>query len=183
MNRELLASFGLTDEQAESVMKEHGKHVSKLFTEIDTLKGERDSFKTAVTEKETELKRYQKGGDLFVDTKEMERLKTFEQDTLTTASNAKKTEALTKLYKSANASDSATKLLIKSKDLSKIELDEKEEVKNGAEILKQDKLDFSDFFTEPAGGGNAGTTHAGKNTEAQEFNFNFTGVREKPANK
>ena len=182
MNRELLASFGLTDEQAESVMKEHGKHVSKLFTEIETLKSERDSFKTAVTEKETELKRYQKGGDLFVDTKEMERLKAFEQDTLITASNAKKTEALTKLYKSANASDSATKLFIKSTDLAKIELDDKGEIKNGAELVKQAKTDCPDFFTETASGG-AGTSHANKGTDAQEFSFNFTGVREKPANK
>jgi hypothetical protein len=182
MNRETLATFGLTDEQVESVLKEHGKDVAKLYSEMDKVKGEMNGLKVTIEEKDAELKRYQKGGDMFIDTKEHERLKLFEQDTLTAATNAKKIAALTKLYKSANASDSATKLFIKSTDLSKIELDDKEEVKNGAELIKQAKTDFPDFLTETAGGG-AGTTHAGKTTDAQEFSFNFTGVREKPANK
>ena len=182
MNRETLATFGLTDEQVESVLKAHGKDVAKLYSDIDTMKVEIEGLKSTVEERNTELKRYQKGGDMFVDTKEIERLRAFEQDTLTSASNAKKTDALTKLYKSANASDSATKLFIKSTDLSKIELDDKGEIKNGAELVKQAKADCPDFFTDAASGG-AGTTHAEKDTDAQEFNFNFTGVRERPANK
>lgn len=132
MTREPLIALGLTDEQVEGVMKEHGKTMSKVLADLEKSKSE------AVTAK-TELTRYQKGGDLYNDPEEMKRLKLFEQETLTKDANAKKTAALEKLYKSANASESATKLLIKGSDLSKIELDEKGEVKGGVDILKQAK--------------------------------------------
>ena len=92
-----------------------------------------------------------------LDTAELERLKTFEKDTLTKETNAKKTAALTKLYKSANAADSVAKLLISGQDLEKLELDDKGELKNGTELLKKAKADYADLF---GGSGNTGVPQA-----------------------
>lgn len=171
MTREVLIALGLTDEQTEGVMKEHGKAMSKVTAELD-------KAKVKAVNAETELARYQKGGDLYNDPEEMKRLKLFEQDTITKDVNSKKTAALEKLYKSANASDSATKLLIKGTDLSKIDIDEKGEVKGGVDILKQAKADYSDFFGMD---GNTGVPHSPtKESGSTGFNFNFTGVRARP---
>lgn len=153
MNREELKALGLTDEQIGSVMENYGKSVVNLQKSAD--------------EKDAELKKYQKGGELYFDPAELERLKTFEKETLTRETNAKKTEALTKLYKGAKATDSVAKLLISGHDLEKLELDDKGEIKNGAELLKKAKADYADLFggsgdkgvpqANPDAGGDAGT--------------------------
>lgn len=139
MNREGLKALGLTDEQINGIMEDYGKDMAKLQRSVDA--------------KDSELKKYQKGGELYSDTAEFERLKTFEKDTLTKEANAKKTAALTKLFKSANASDSVAKLFVSGKDLDKIELDDKGEIKGGADILKQAKADYADLFGESGNGG------------------------------
>ena len=143
MNREELNALGLTDEQIGSVMENYGKSVVNLQKSAD--------------EKDAELKKYQKGGELYFDPAELERLKTFEKETLTRETNAKKTEALTKLFKSAKATDSVAKLLISGYDLEKLELDDKGEIKNGAELLKKAKADYADLF---GGSGNTGVPQA-----------------------
>lgn len=153
MNREELKALGLTDEQIGSVMENYGKSVVNLQKSAD--------------EKDAELKKYQKGGEYYTDPKEIERLKTFEKETLTRETNAKKTEALTKLFKGAKATDSVAKLLISGHDLEKLELDDKGEIKNGAELLKKAKADYADLFggsgdkgvpqANPDAGGDAGT--------------------------
>lgn len=153
MNREELKALGLTDEQIGSVMENYGKSVVNLQKSAD--------------EKDAELKKYQRGGELYFDPAELERLKTFEKETLTRETNAKKTEALTKLFKGAKATDSVAKLLISGHDLEKLELDDKGEIKNGAELLKKAKADYADLFggsgdkgvpqANPAAGGDAGT--------------------------
>ena len=143
MNREELKALGLTDEQIGSVMENYGKSVVNLQKSAD--------------EKDAELKKYQKGGELYFDPAELERLKTFEKETLTRETNAKKTEALTKLFKGAKATDSVAKLLISGHDLEKLELDDKGEIKNGAELLKKAKADYADLF---GGSGDKGVPQA-----------------------
>ena len=93
-------------------MENYGKSVKELQDGLTTAQSASESAKA-------ELKKYQKGGENYIDTAELERLKTFEKDTLTKETNAKKTAALTKLYKSANAADSVAKLLISGQDLEK----------------------------------------------------------------
>lgn len=146
MNREVLKALGLTDEQVNGVMKEYGKSITELQNGLSTAQADSETAKA-------ELKKYQKGGELYIDGEEHTRLKNFEKDTLTKETNAKKTAALTKLFKGANASDSATKLLISSSKLDEIELDDKGEIKGGADILKKAKDDYADLF---AVNGNSG---------------------------
>ena len=149
MKRDDLKALELTDEQVNSVMKMYGKAVAELQNGLSAAQSDSESAKA-------ELKKYQKDGEYYIDKNEYKRLKTFETDTLTRETNAKKTAALTKLYKGANASDSVTKLLISNAKLDEIELDEKDEVKGGSDILKKAKADYADLF---AGNGNAGVPH------------------------
>lgn len=55
MNREQLKELGLTDEQIESVMKEHGKTVNATKQELDTVTSERDNLKEQLIERDNQL--------------------------------------------------------------------------------------------------------------------------------
>lgn len=149
MKREELKALELTDEQINAVMKLHGAAITELHNGISVAQADSEKAKA-------ELKKYQKGGELYIDGEEHTRLKNFEKDTISKENNAKKTAALTKLYKGANASDSAIKLLIKGHNLDEIELDDKGEVKNGAELLKTAQADYTDLF---GADGNSGVPH------------------------
>lgn len=164
MNREVLKALGLTDEQVNGVMKEFGKSITELQNGLSAAQADSEAAKA-------ELKKHQKGGELYIDGEEFTRLKSFEKDTLTRETNAKKTAALTKLFKGANASDSATKLLISGSKLDELELDDKGEIKGAADILKKAKADYADLFAEngnagvpqtPVGGGGASATQRPK---------------------
>jgi hypothetical protein len=148
--REELKALGLADDLVNAVMVLHGKRMTEVTNKATAAEQESATAKA-------ELKKYQKGGEFHIDAKEHERLKTFEKDTLSKAEREAKTVALTKLYKGANASDSAIKLLLKGHNFDEIELNEKGEVKNGAELLNTAKADYADLF---GANGNRGVEHA-----------------------
>lgn len=153
--REDLKALGLADEVVNAVMVLHGK---KMTEAINKATAESADGKAA----QEELKKYQKGGEYYVDKKEHERLKAFETETLTKAKREKTTAALTKLYKDAGASESAVKLLIKGHNIDEIEVNEKDEIKNGAEFVKTAKADYADLFS---GNGNAAAPHAAEGAQ------------------
>ena len=160
ITREALKAKGYTDEQIDTLLDMFHAEEQELRGQVTKLTSEREEAKA-------EIAKYQKGGELYFDPAELERLKTFEKETLTRETNAKKTEALTKLFKGAKATDSVAKLLISGHDLEKLELDDKGEIKNGAELLKKAKADYADLFggsgdkgvpqANPDAGGDAGT--------------------------
>ena len=158
--REELKALGLDDDLVEQVMRIHGEHNQKLASGITTANNERDAAKA-------ELKRYQKGGDSYIDAKEHERLKAFEKDTLTSANRKANGEALMELYRSENVSESAAKLLVKTHNLDEIERDENGKVKGGADIIKADKADYAELFS---ANGNAGVPHATEGAGTSETN-------------
>ena len=139
MRREVLKARGIADGDIDFILNEWHESQKDLLNQVQTLTKERDD---AVSE----TKKYQKDGELYIDKSEHERLKNFEKDTLTKEVTAKKTAGLTKLFKDANAGDGATKLFIKSMNLDEIELDDKGNVKGGADILKKAKAEYADMF-------------------------------------
>lgn len=139
MKREVLKARGIADGDIDFILNEWHESQKDLLNQVQTLTKERDD---AVAE----TKKYQKDGELYIDKSEHERLKNFEKDTLTKEVTAKKTAGLTKLFKDANAGDGATKLFIKSLNLDEIELDDKGNVKGGADILKKAKAEYADMF-------------------------------------
>ena len=151
MTREELKAIGVADESIDGVMKLHGVAVTEAKNSVTA--SVTAAFNAEKESMQKELNRYQKGGDLFVDTKEFKRLQEFEQTTLNREITDKKTKGLKSLYTKANASESVAKLLIQSTDLNTIELDEKGEVKNGADILKKAKADYADLFADDGNNG------------------------------
>ena len=168
MKRDELKALGLTDEQVESVMQDYGKSIYALQRAADEKSA---ALQKAADEKDAELKKYLKGGELYTDPAEIQRLKTFEKDTLTKETNAKKTAGLIKLFKSANASDSVAKLFVSGKNLDEIELDEQGDIKGGEEILKQAQADYSDLFGNGNSGVPQGTTAQTKGDTAKKTPF------------
>ncbi|MEK3890243.1 phage scaffolding protein [Bacillus sp. FSL K6-3431] len=55
MNREFLKGLGLTDEQIDKAMIEHGKTVNKTKEDLTSAQSERDSLKVQLTERDTQL--------------------------------------------------------------------------------------------------------------------------------
>ncbi|MCR1902298.1 phage scaffolding protein [Ligilactobacillus apodemi] len=55
LTREFLKEHGLSDEQITSVMTEHGKTVSELTNNVQTLTNERNNFKAQVTDRDKQL--------------------------------------------------------------------------------------------------------------------------------
>lgn len=95
MNREALKAMGLTDEQVESVMKEHGKSVNELkeqANEVDTLKAQNEDLTKQLTARDEQLEELKK-----VDAEGL-KAKIGE---LQTANEATKTEYEEKLHKQA----------------------------------------------------------------------------------
>lgn len=150
MKRDELKALELTDEQVNAVMKMYGQSIVELQNGLTAAQQESETAKG-------ELKRYQKGGELFIDKAEHERLKTFETETLTKAEREKKKSLLVKLYKDGGAKESAIPLLLKGQNWDEIDVDDKDNIKNGAELLKTAKAEYADGF---GVNGNTGVPHA-----------------------
>jgi uncharacterized protein YggU (UPF0235/DUF167 family) len=73
--------------------------------------------------------------------KDYDELAKFKADTLANQTNAKKISAIEALLRQNNANEKVIKLLAKSVDLSKVELDEKGEIKDSKSIIDSLKSD------------------------------------------
>lgn len=56
MKREFLKDLGLTDESIEKVMSEYGKDIQGINSKLATAEQERDSLKSQVTDRDTQIK-------------------------------------------------------------------------------------------------------------------------------
>lgn len=55
MNREQLKELGLSDEQIDAVMKEHGKVVNATKAQVDSLTTERDDLQAQIADRDSQL--------------------------------------------------------------------------------------------------------------------------------
>lgn|SRR5690554_4665409 len=82
MNREQLKELGLTDEQIEVVMREHGKTVNATKEELQTVTSERDSLKEQLSERDKQLEELRKKAEGNEElTAELNRLKELNEKT------------------------------------------------------------------------------------------------------
>lgn len=56
MKRDFLKDLGLTDDQVEKIMSEHGKDVQDVNSKLATAEQERDSFKDQIADRDTQIK-------------------------------------------------------------------------------------------------------------------------------
>ncbi len=158
MKREELKALGLTDEQIDGVMENYGKAVVNLQKTAD--------------EKDAELKKYQKGGEYYTDPKEIERLKEFETSTKAEKVKATKDKAFDAMLAKLKVKDDFKKILKKSLDYEKIEVDDKGEIKSDYEKKFSEELKAdcpSAFDTPPTGTGiNFGNAYGGEKNKTAE---------------
>ena len=66
MKREDLKNLGLTDEQIEKVMAEHGKDITSLQEKVNGLTNERDGLKSQLDERDQQLVDLQKNSKIKI---------------------------------------------------------------------------------------------------------------------
>jgi len=121
---------GLKDKIA--MLEEKAEKVDKLQKKLDDLKTEQDSGKNPYKVKYDALK---------------EEYDAYKQNTENEAKNRAKTAALRTLLKDVGISEKRLDAVIKVTSLDDIELDEKGELKNAADLKKTMKTEWADFIT------------------------------------
>ena len=148
--KRLLKGVESADTIIDDIMSINGADIENAKKEFDAVVAERDA-------KEAELKKFDKGGEKFVDTTEIEALRKFKTDTEASQTRSKKESAILEALRAEKVSPKAEKLLMKAFDFEKIELGEDGKAKNAADLIKPIKTEFADYFvTEQAGGATAG---------------------------
>ncbi len=172
-----LTAAGITDEAVikQIVDKIMDTHSSEIGTARQAGADERQSEIDGLNE---QLKAFAVGGEKYIDAKEFERLKTFESDTKAKAERDVKAKALNSFLTAEKVKSDFHKLVEKSVDFSKMELDEKGNFKaDYAKQLKESlKADCPTAFdtVEPGtgnpfnGGGNP-PPRKGLNATAEEW--------------
>ena len=136
----------ITKEQLDAVMEINGGDIEAAKAKFDgyTPKADYDKLKgdydKAVKDFEALKQNQEQGGT------ELETLRKFKTDTETNAVNDRKHAALVKALETEKAHPSALKLLAGQFDLSKVELDDKGEIKAWTNLVKPVKEDNKDFF-------------------------------------
>ena len=112
--------------------------------------------------------------------KNYDELVKFKSDTLAKQASDKKADAVIALLKGKNANEKAVKLLAKEFDLSKVELDDKGNVKDGDALVKPVIDAYPDFFTKAKEGGpNPGNPAPGSGSAVTKEQFAKMGYGER----
>ena len=169
-----LSQVDNSKELIDYIMAENGKDITKL-------QGELAQEKDARSKAEASLQEYNKGGSKWVDTKELDELRTFKQETQAKEIQNKKTQAVSQVLQDAKASDKVLKLLLRAVDYSSVELDADGNLKNKDAILSELKKEYPDcFVVEQVNGAQAGNPAGNKdNATVSLEKFKIMGYKER----
>lgn len=126
------------------IMAEYGRDVQAVRTASTKELLEAQQAKEAA---ETELKDYKEGGSKFVNQTEFERLRQFEQETLTAQKNEKIKAAVMKLLEDNKANATVKELLVNGIDFNTVKMKDDGTIENGEEIIKPLKEHYPTCFT------------------------------------
>lgn len=135
MNREQLKALGLTDEQIETVMKEHGKTVNGIKEQLEGVTNEREQLKTQLSDRDKQLEDLKKStGDAEALKQQIEQLQTDNKTAKEQYEAEKKslrTETALKLKLAGKVHENALSNVIAEFNKDLIELDDNGEIKSG----------------------------------------------------
>lgn len=151
----------------------------------DAVNRENERLKAANEELAKQLKAFEKGGEKYVDAAELERLKTFETDTLAKQKREKQSGAVRSLLKKNNAREDMLDLLLNGVALDGIEFADDGTVKDGDKLISELKGKYSAGFVPESGGAGGAPFEPprGGGNGGDGFNFGFTPIRPMPQNK
>lgn len=142
LSRKLLSALGIEADKVEQIIEAHTETVEALKHERDDLKGKLADFDKVQSELEKLKDAAKNGGDYEKLKKDFEDYKA-EVESRETLS--KKKAALEKIAKDAGLSENGVAKAVKYTDFSKVELDEKGEIKDSKNLLKSIKEEWSDY--------------------------------------
>ena len=150
LTRRFLKDLGIEPEQIEKIIGEHSETVTALKDQIDTVTKERDQFKPKAEQLDTvqkeldELKESTKDDTRYTELKaEYDKYKA---DVEARDLRTKKSDKVKAVLKDLNIPERHYEKILKYSDIDKIELDDKGEIKEIAELKKNLEADWSDHI-------------------------------------
>ncbi len=175
---DLLAKLGSlenAEEIAEYILAENAKEVEQA-TKGNGTSEELTATKTALEkankdleEAKTELGKYAKDGEKYIDPEEFKRLKAFETDTVSKAEAKKRSDALNALFDTHGVPQKVRKLLAKAVGDDGVKLNEDGKIADGDKLIATLKEEYSEAFESDGNKGRAGLDGKGNAPQGGSF--------------
>lgn len=186
LTRKFLAALGIEESKIESIIDAHTETV-------DALKADRDRYKADAEKLPEVQKELDKAKAAAKDSGEYDKLKKefddYKAEVAGKELRAKKAEILKAIARDAGLSEAGIAKVLKYQDFEKIELDDKGEAKDKAQLLKDLKAEWPEYITTtgkkgadtgnpPAGSaGSAGSGEDGNDNRAVQLYNQFRAAR------
>lgn len=144
LTRKKLKAMGLTEEQVDEIIEEHGETVTALKDDITKYKA--DAQKLSAVQKELDDLKAERGdGWKEKYEKEHSDFEAYKTEQSAKETKAAKERAFRELIKAANISEKRAESVLKVSNVDEIEFDKDGKVKNGEELTKKIQTEFADF--------------------------------------
>ena len=179
LTRKMLKAMGIEDEKIDQILDEHVETVNALKQQRDQYKVDAEKLPGVQKELDDLKEAAEKDGENPYKAKYEELQQQFDDykaDVTAKETKAKKTAAYRKLLKDAKVSEKRLDSILKLSPVDDIELDDKGEIKDAADVKKKIEEEWSDFIVteETHGadsnnppGGSGGRQGAGSGTKSR----------------
>ena len=196
LSRKMLKAMGIEEEKIEQIIDEHAETVNALKQQRDQYKVDAEKLPGVQKELDDLKEAAEKDGENPYKAKYEDLQQQFDDykaDVTAKETKAKKTAAYRKLLKDANVSEKRLDSILKLSPIDDIELDDKDEIKDAADVKKKIEEEWSDFIVteETHGadsnnppGGSGGRQPAGGGTKSraamiqQQYQNSLYGTKE-----
>jgi coenzyme F420-reducing hydrogenase delta subunit len=166
LTRKFLAALGIEADKVDEIIKAHSETVDGLKEQIDSYKADAEKL-PAVTEERDKLKEAVKNDRTEELQKKYDDLKSeydnYKSDVKGKEVKASQTKAYKELLKEAGVSEKRIDTILKVTDLSKVDFDKENNVKDADKVKESIKSEWADFITTTSSKG-ADTTTPPANT-------------------
>lgn len=166
LTRKFLAALGIEADKVDEIIKAHSETVDGLKEQIDSYKADAEKL-PAVTEERDKLKEAVKNDRTEELQKKYDDLKSeydnYKSDVKGKEVKASRTKAYKELLKEAGVSEKRIDTILKVTDLSKVDFDKENNVKDADKVKESIKSEWADFITTTSSKG-ADTTTPPANT-------------------
>lgn len=150
LTRRFLKDLGIEPEQIEKIIGEHSETVTALKDQIDAVTQERDEYKPKAEQLDKVQKEYDELKESTKDDTKYQSLKAeyeqYKADIQARDLRTKKSDKVKAVLKDIGIPERHYEKILKYSDIDKIELDDKEEIKDVAELKKNLEADWSDHI-------------------------------------
>lgn len=149
LTRKMLKAMGIEDEKIDQIIDEHAETVNALKQQRDQYKVDAEKLPGVQKELDDLKEAAEKDGENPYKAKYEELQQQFDDykaDVTAKETKAKKTAAYRKLLKDAKVSEKRLDSILKLSPVDDIELDDKGEIKDAADVKKKIEEEWSDFI-------------------------------------